>query len=734
MEVNLDVQNEDLKFIKDFLRDKTSPVPFDDVLYQLALHKTEEDRQTKVKVYDPDCHYEVGDLIYKEYPGRLPIGVKKYIEIDQGVILRVEEVRCRSFGGEILLSYSDTSDFRKYTEYLKKQKIDLLLPHDQAEPPNKAKYLTRKMDPRKNQQPLIERDFSLLRKKLQSVLNRDPEIIALSNRVLLKNNLKPIDPEVIERIKAFLQDKHFSESTEFLVENFLKIKPQDEAFEAYCLALNHLLWADYKIDFKQTSTLDWGKWHLNSVIYYLRKNLPVSEPNPLSNKALIQDRTELIQKRKNLLESIFSEENNRLYLTQREIFSGAVRLRPGIIDIGENLEIEAVDTATRKNYLLFYYKEEQLLLGFKEAFDQGKALQTMALTIEQTGTNRLAFTAKTIKRGTIANLVYYEPERKVFLCAEEMISSPLFVNKAMFLEPEVFAAVAENINRFRSVDTLNKLVHLVFLEFGIKERNHELNFLKLFHILDLIYPQDFLQITDIVLGNPEFITAEKLPGFFYLDKSAVSEIEEEEKTRRQQVDSEARIKREEIIKRKQDEELSKQDELRRKREERRLKRESEMRLKDQLRLEKLRARQEKSIGSADAPAPATARKKIAKPLLEPVFPPDQLAVEKTKTKTEGTKRGKKKIDAERESKPTKKGQKKVLEEKIEMDEIRKEIELEEIKPLPEKEITAKKEKDKKVEVVYKDEGFGGVFASKLAEIEKEVEEPAPAKKKKSSRK
>ncbi len=731
MEINLDVQQEDLQFVKTYLQDKDVPAPFDDVLYQLALHKTEEERRAKVKKYDPECRYEVGDLIFKEYPGRLPVGVKKFIEINEGVILRVEEVRCRSFGGEILLSYSDTSEFRKYTEYLKKQKIDLLLPHDQADPPLEAEYITREMDPRKHQQPLIDRDFTLLRKKLQSVLNRDAEIIALSGRVLLRGKLRPIEPEVIERIKAFLQERPNSETTEFMVENFLKIKTSAADFDSACFALNHLLGNEYKIDFRQTSGKGWGKWHLNSVLYYLRKNLPLSEANPLAGRSRVQDASELAQKRKTLLDGLFAEENNRFFLTQREVISGAVRLRPGLFDFADNLEVEAVDALSKKTHLLHYYKEDNILFGFKEVFAQGKALQAMALTIEQTDSDSLVFSAKTIKRGTIANVVHYDQENKVFTCGEEMISSPLFVNKLMFLEPEVFSAVAENIAQFRAIDTLNKLVHKVFLEFGTRERNYELHFLKLYHILDLIYPHDLYQVAETVLGNPEFVPADKLPGVFYLDKDAVNEIEEEEKSRRQLVVSEARKKREEVLKIKQDEELSRQEELRLKREERRLKRESEMRLKDQLRMEKLKARETQRPASAGA---AVRRAKTDVEVPVQMVAPEPLPLDPAALKTDVSKRTKKKTVSERESKPVKKGQKKVLEEKIELDEIRKEIEQEEIKPLPEKEITAKKEKDKKVEVVYKDEGFGGIFASKLAEIEKVQEEPAPAARKKSSKK
>src|SRR5512136_1444999 len=110
-----------MEFVREFLKGKVQPLEFDDLVYQVALFKTRDDRKSRVKVYDPGCEYQTGDLIYKEYPGQLPVGNKKYIAVDGGVILKVEEARNRGGREEIRLSYDGTSEFRRYTEYLVKQ-------------------------------------------------------------------------------------------------------------------------------------------------------------------------------------------------------------------------------------------------------------------------------------------------------------------------------------------------------------------------------------------------------------------------------------------------------------------------------------------------------------------------------------------------------------------------------------------------------------------------------------
>ena len=125
---NLEISNEDIEFLKTYIKGKFQPVDFDEIVYQVAMFKTQEKRKSKVKLYDPNCEYAAGDLLYKEYPGNLPVGSKKFIHTPLGVILRVEEARTRMGRNEIRLSYDGTSDFRKYTEYLKNRKSNSSFP------------------------------------------------------------------------------------------------------------------------------------------------------------------------------------------------------------------------------------------------------------------------------------------------------------------------------------------------------------------------------------------------------------------------------------------------------------------------------------------------------------------------------------------------------------------------------------------------------------------------------
>jgi hypothetical protein len=744
LENSLDIGKEDIDFITAYLKGKFQPLEFADLVYQVALFKTQDNRKNRVKVYDPNCEYKVADLIFKEYPGQLPIGNKKYTAVEQGIILKVDEVRSRSGRDEILLSYDGTSEFRKYAEYLKKQKIELLLPHKGQKINQETEYLTADLDPRCTQSPLIERDFVILRKKLTTVLNKETAIAFISDKVMLKENLMQLAPEIFSHIKEFLKTRQASESTEFFVENFVKVLPAAPEFAAACFALNYIMTTQYKIDLQQTNTCGWGKWHLLSVLYHIKKNALIGEANPFLSSLIFENKKNLLQRRKKLEESIFSEGETRYFLTQREIASGAVRLKPNLYHFGSAIEIEALDTFTHKKHTLYYYQDENLLLGFEHIFESYKALQGMTLVFEQTVAEEFQFTIKTTKKGAITDKIVYDAEKKRFLVSADKMASLVCVNKSIFLEADVFHTLAERLEEFRKIETYNKLFHKIFLEFGGREKNYEIHILRLYHILDLIAPVDLKLVEEVILSNPEFVPAEKLAGVFYLDSDAVMEIQEEEKDRRQGLIEEMKRKREDSRKHQLDEELKIKEEIRLIREERRKKREEEMWQKEKILHDKeTQRRQETAFIASEKPQGAAAESRARTGPKKPYsrekesFAKVEIPLEAIPGKSESGKKQKKKIDVEKTTKTVRKGQKKILEEKIELDEIKKQIMqagMSEI--ISENEVPEEKKKPVKGgEVRYKDEGgFGGIFASQLDEIVKKDTKKDVIKEKKGKKK
>jgi len=755
VEVNLNVDNKDIELIKDYLEGKLIPIKLYDLTQYIAFLKTQDNRKNKVKIYNPNCEYKVGDLVYKEYHGKLPVGSKKNIELDVGVALKVTEIKENFGSNQIKLEYEGTSLFRKYTEYLYRQKIDLLLPHKQKKPYEKITYLPEEEDPRNSQEPLIERDFNTLKKKLAIAMRREPDIDIINDRVLSDKNLKKIEPEIFDKIREFLKENKSSETSEFLVENFLKVKSDDKEFEAYCFALNYRMETDYKIDFRLVDLNGWGKWNLISVIYYLKKKSLISEENPLLRKIIFKNRIAISNRRKKLEESIFNNESCRYFLTEREVYSGALRLKTGIYNFGDSIEIEAIDINSKKSYILFYYTDGNLILGLRDLFDSYKVLQGTSLVFEQLDDNKFQFNIRTSKKGTIADKIIYDNKKKAFKPVYEKIASPVFVNKSMFLESDIYSVIYERIDDFKKIAMFNKLIHKVFIEFGIKEKNYEIHILKLYHILDLIFPVYLKTVEEVILSNPEFIPSEKMPGVFYLDSDSLDEIEEEEKIRRTKIIDEKKEKREELKKEKIKEELRGKDEIRLKREERRRKREEEMMMKERI----IKEREEKKkLISVKFEKPGQLRskekavgekrglsfKKEYRPKdKDEVFkrrttvsaPEIIIPLEKKSARKVHAKKVKKKIDFEKPIKTKKIVDKRDVEEPMDLDEIKKEIKLEKLK---EKVLDKKRDKVKikiKKKVAYKDGStFGSVFASKLDEVVKKQDEVKGKKKGKKTKK
>lgn len=782
MDTHIMVEKEDIEFLKGYLQGKSIPVEIDELTLQLALFKTREQRSRRVKIYNPNCEYQLGELIYKEYPGRIPVGSKKFIEITEGVVLRVAEVRQRYELHEIKLIYEGTSEFKKYTDFLDRQKIEILLPHKQESPCEKPEYLENTVDPRQEQAPLLERDFTHLKRKLVSVLNREAVFAFISNRSLLAENLKAIEPGVFDRIKEFLKERQESIDTEFLVENFVRVEPKAPDFTAYCFALNYKMKITYKIDFQQTSDENWGKWNLITVIYYFKKNSILNDPNPLLGTVQIGDRKNITQKRRKFEEGVYEEGWGKLYLTQREIYAGGVRVKPGTFDLGDAAEVEMIDARIKKPHTLYYYQDVGWILGFKEIFERNKAVQGTILILEQAEAGKIHFSIRTTKKGTVCDKIEYDPVKKAFHTLPEKWASPVFVHKAMFLEGSTIDTLYGRIDEFRHVETFNKLVHKVFLEFGVKERNYEIHFLKLFHILDLIYPVETRVVEEVLLGNIEFVPSEKLPGVFYLDSAAVAEIEGEEVIRRKRAVDESKKSREDLKKKKIMEEIKVKEEIKRKRDDRRKRREDDMWYKERLEKERLeretlekesartererrererkeRLAHERVIPDREGRREAVPRKgpetfnrekETGRPGGESTFKPrpdfprpkreplmeeplaKSLVQRKEKKKPEGEE--KRRLESGEERGPKSQKRAVVIDETLTEEEIKSEIQLEELKETISLSKQRAFEKAKKKEVAYRDNGgFGGILASKLDEAVKKSE-PDKDKKEKDAKK
>ncbi len=710
------IEEQDLLFLKNYLQGQENPVKTTELARQLVMFKTESDRQKKIKIYNPECSYEIGDLIYKEYSGKLPVGNKKFIELEQGVVLKVVELRQGSGVSYIKLIYEGSAEFRKHIDYLTKQKIELLLPHKMGK--QEPEYLQPEDDPRREEIPVSEKDLSLIEKKLISAISHQKEFVVSSGYAFLKEKLTPLPKEIVDQIKEFFQTQQQPVGTEFLVQHFLKKSEKDEDYQKTCFNLNFTFENFYKVVFKKTRDQDWGKWFLISELVRKKRESLVAEPNPLLSRLEIKDTADLTQKRKQLEHQLFPEGENRHYLTLREIFSGALRLKYSGLKIPEQVELDLIDTESKKEYQVFYYKDDDLLFGLDAIYELHRVVGGTVIALDLAEDGKLNLSVKQSKKGIVFEKVRFDSANKRFeLFQEQQFSSSVMVNKNMFLEAEELKKLNENLETYRQLPTLNKLVQKIFLDFGDKTKNYELHVLKLYHLVDTVFPLCLRTIEDLLLGNSEFVQSEKLEGVFYLDSEAVNAIEAEERLRREKMLEEARKRREEERLKKIEEEKRKKEEIRRLREERRKKREQEMWLKEKSKQKKIVPPAEKTASNVSA-VPEAGRKEFVKPK---VFAAEQVPFQEKEPapRVMAKKTVKKERKEDNEIRPAKKSfsAKRSDEDLIEIEEIKKEV----LSQPDVEKIEKKKEVEK--EIVYQDRAdFGGVFARKLESIISKEEE------------
>lgn len=713
MAVDLNVDQKDITLTRELLADVENPAGIDEIINKVALAKTRSKQKNRVKIYNPGCEYKVGDLIYKEYKGSLPVGAKKKIELDLGVVLKVVAVKSRFGLTEIQLSYEGTSPFRKYTKYLERQKIELLLPHKQKKPCDKPEYMAEDDDPRFAQAPLVEKEFRKFKKKYVAAIAKETEVVHVSESLLLLDKLQNIDEDVFDKVREKVQKSGVSIGTEDVMQKILKIKKKDEKYEAFCFAFNYRMFNDFKIDFQQVSNVGWGKWNLISNVYYLMKDSIISHPNPAAESYEGPSQKAVGQKIKALDEDLWNGEADKYYLTLREIEAGALKLRPGLSDYIDDLEIEVLDVNHNKKHLVYYYRNENLLLGLKEIYKESKVVQGTIVNCMVNSEGIVEISIRTTKKGTIADRINYDAENRIFCAEDEKMASPAFTNKSLFIEKEILDRLAEVAESLRKVEDFSELVHKAFLNFGLKEKNYEMHILKLYHILDLVAPVEIKKVEEVLLSNPEFIPSDKFLSIFYLDSDAVVEIEEEELIRRKEVLAEKKREREEKKQVILEEKKAEEDAARRIREERRRRREDEMRLKEQVtedkepvasdnvrvEIDNFEAAMEDFMQDGGSLIGADKSKKKRAFEEEPEAEEERTEEEAEKSTAKAKKKG---------SKPS--------EDTLDMEDIESEIKLEELKEEVLEKKGRKRKAKKEKQVAYEDQksdGFGNLFASQL---------------------
>jgi len=511
------ITEKDLLFIEKELSRTCKPLPLDEMTKKMAYKKTSSQLRQEVKKYNPYCKYEVGDFIYKEYDEPL-MASSKGVELFKGaVVLKVvSKVPYEDFNCEMLeVDYSGGGIFRKYIDYMKKTKTQVLLPSNLDGKAKIPEKIEKKKDPRLSELPMMDRDLKTLKKNLRSELSKSSKFFCWNEYWQLNEKRMEIQEDKIEEIKKHLLERKLSAASTELVNKFFDMESTDDLFELYCMSLNFVLEKKYKKDFIYVSPLGWGKWHLKTILNSLPENLPFSAPKVKLSAFMEEEREKGTQIQNFPLQT---------YLTWREILSGGVRIPKSLNkELSLSREYIFTDKEEKKDYTVYYYPSSGFFLGLKDFYEDNNVPQGARLTLEKKELTQFNFWLKKSKKKLSVLKINYEPKEDKFTSSGEEVVTFSLPNKIIHLKRETLSRLFPLYPEIADMD-LRELLVLIFKNFALESENFALHYLRAYHLVDVLKQTAQEEVEKTLLSSPEFSQSEKNKGgFFYQEKIKVEE-------------------------------------------------------------------------------------------------------------------------------------------------------------------------------------------------------------------
>jgi len=513
---------EDLAVIKEELSRTNHPLPTAELAGKLAFSKTASQRTQPVKIYDSCAKYEIGDYIFKVYDEPLQVGSKVTEHFQGGVVLKVvNKIKYPDFNCEMLeVDYDGGGLFRKYIDYMKKTKTQVLLPSNLEGKGLEPQLLPGEADPRQTELPMTEKDLKTLERNLRKALAALPEFFSWNDYWQLASKKVEIDEEKIKAIFEELSTSRLSESTQNLVRKHFNLEPAHDLFELHCLSLNYLLEKKYRKDFICLSNRDWGRWHLKSVLNRMPEGLPISRPLiPVPELGEVE-----------ALE--FTRVNNfpaKVYLTWREILSGAIRLPRSLSREFNAREYQLIDDEDGKVYTVYYFPEGNYLLGLADYYKTHNIPQGTSLTLDRKGPEQFNFWVKKSKKKMPVMKLDYDLTTDRFKLSSEEGFTLALTNKSVQLEREVVERLLTMSEECEGMD-LRQLLGKLFKTPELTGNSRSLHFMRAYHMIDLLRSTTAEDVEYVLNAAPEFIISEKKEGVFIYQESMLPKeapVEEE---------------------------------------------------------------------------------------------------------------------------------------------------------------------------------------------------------------
>lgn len=513
------INEKDLEFIEAEFSGSNQPWTLQELTRKLAYKKSSSQLAQAVKIYDPDCQYEIGDLIYKEYDEPLMVSSKGMQPFKGGIVLTVvNKIPYESFNCEMIeVDYTGGGVFRKHIDYMKKTKTQVLLPSNQDGKAGVPKILKKDKDPRHEELPMTDKDLKKLEKNLKSALLKSPKFLSWNDNWQHKEKLISIDDTKIKKIEKHLAKTKSSAETQELISLIFDLT-EEELFPLNCLSLNYTLEKKWKKTFVFVSPENWGKWILKETLNSFLENLPLTatkakppsfdqEPEPLTKSA--------------------PEFPLKLYLGWRELLSGGLKVPKSINrSLSQAREYSFADAESDKVYTVYYYPSSHFFIGLKDYYERHNVPQGASLTLERKSPTHFRFWIKKSKKKiTVPKLAYDSKKDKFESSGEDMFTFAL-PNKIIHLQRETLNNLLDLYDQRRNLN-LQKLLFIVYKTFGLGTDKPSLHYLRAYHIVDILKRTTEEDIEKTLLHADEFSKSEKKKGLYHYQEKVKIEEEKE---------------------------------------------------------------------------------------------------------------------------------------------------------------------------------------------------------------
>jgi hypothetical protein len=512
------VTADDVAFIEKELAATVHPASLKELTQKLAFAKTASQRTQAVKRYNPDCRYEVGDFVYKEYDEPLTVGSKAVEHFQGAVILRVvAKTYYKHFDSEMLeVDYPGGGVFRKYIDYMKKTHTQVLLPSNVGGANKTCEVIDKSEDPRLTELPMTERDLKTLEKHLRSALVKDPNVFSWGDFWQLAKSRVEIPEDKVKEIENGFAETGRSAATEDIVRASFGLEASNDMFDITCLSLSALLEKKYKKEFILLSTAGWGKWHLKRILNAMPDNLAVSAPMAKLPDFEEAEKTEM---------STVQAFPIKVYLTWREILSGGLKVPRSLSkELSHAREYTFTDTEDGKAYTVYYYPTRNFFLGLADFYTRANVPQGTSLTLEKTGPGTFNFWIKKSKKKISVARLAYDIEKDEFRETGEEAFSFAEPNKIIYIERESMARLLPLYEERDNLD-LKDLLLLIFKNTALAGPSHLLHFLRAYHLVDILRQTTQEDVEYTLLNSSEFSKSDKKKGMFYYEEPYVPKEE-----------------------------------------------------------------------------------------------------------------------------------------------------------------------------------------------------------------